>query len=201
MNHPRCFGIPSVFSFDSPVCSVCPINDDCRAAVLTALSGAGQTVAVRNLLTLHERAQAALKNKVGGIEGFVVKKPAKTLKTRRRSAPRIVLSVEQERSISTAPKKVGKVARTLLERGFTYNGTNPFNHTNRTYYTAFNKLMVGRITKKELRMALCEELGWGETSAYSEVSIIWSLFPILGVARHSDEGDTLEMINIDPSGE
>jgi hypothetical protein len=196
MTRPKCFGVPSVFSFTSPVCAICTLKTDCQDVSYSALKGATQTLQISNLINMHERARSGFFSSNVAQVGASSENVSKGLKTRR-SQQKKILSVAQEVTLSKAPKKVAKVARTLLEKGFEFQGANPFKPTNKTYFTAFERLKAGPATKKDIRMTLCSELSWGETSAYSEVSVIWSLFPILGIASQSEDGSTLSVIDVD----
>ena len=199
---PGCYGIPSVFSFKSEVCKVCQFNQQCRKVSFEKLKGVPENIHTRNLLRDHERVEAAFKSSEGYIDPFEGVKPRKTRLKRSEAIFKVELNAEQEEKLKTLPKKVAAVASALWRKGFSPIGKeNPFSESgNRPYYNAFEAMRAGKVTKKGLRMAFCERMGWSETSAYSEVSIVWSLFPVLGIAREDDDGQSLELIDIDYPG-
>lgn len=196
---PGCFGFPSIFSFKSAVCRSCPFINDCEKDVESRLKSRADDPKMKIALQAHQRARSGLSEVAVSDDVHSEEKPLKRAVMRPRKCERIELSEEQKRKIESAPKKVAKVASMFWSKGFSYDGSNPFNEVaNRTYHAAFKTLAAAKsMTKKELRMSLMNELNWSETSAYAEVSVVWSLFPLLGVSSLSDDGLRMDVIDIE----
>lgn len=176
VQRPGCFSAPSIFSFTSRVCNACPEFAPCQKGAESRLGALPDSPAVRTILAQHEgyrRSQAGLQ-------------PLPEVKGR---AP---LSEAQESLAASLPKKAGDYLRKLFARGLdvqiregAMTGVNPFRmNGQRPYHVAFEMLMRGSITKPALRAAYIEELGWGNAAAGPQVSLVWSLFPALGIADH-----------------
>lgn len=152
----RCFGVPSVFSFRSQVCSGCDHRSACQGAVRSALNDAPRTPAIVALIKQHDEAE------VGTTEGL--------------------------------PKKVitalAKLARGGVKEGLQRalnEGRNPFNpDKHRSYHGAFELLRAGGFSRGELCAYFMGELGWAKSAAQPEVSLVWKLFPALGIAEDAD---------------
>jgi len=196
---PGCFGFPSIFSFKSEVCSACSHNQECEREVESKLRSESDKPHVRVALKAHESARSAFSGAMSSGAQQTREKPLVGLVKRSRAAVKYVPTDEQEAALKNAPKKVARIAMTLWGRGFEYKGSNPFNVTlNKTFHAAFETIAkTGRVTKKELRMGIADLLNWSESSAYSEVSVVWSLFPILGITRESESGTELDLIDFE----
>jgi len=107
-----------------------------------------------------------------------------------RSKPALAFTEDQAAILAGLPKKAASYLVTLWKRGMperikvaALKGQNPFPEaTFRPAHVAYNLLMGGGFTKAALRTAFQECLGWGESSAYSQVSITWRVFCALGIA-------------------
>jgi len=172
-----CFGIPSIFSFESRVCGKCKEFVECQKESEITLRRLPEGKAIHRLLVLHEN----FRRKQGGLDPLPI------------VAQRAQLSPDQESVIRDLPKKTGAYLRKLMIRGkdveireAAHRGENPFEvEGHRPYHLAFDALLSGGFTKPYLRAAFIEGLGWSESASFSQVSIIWKLFPALGVAEES----------------
>ncbi len=119
-----------------------------------------------------------------------------------KKAVRYALTVGQLERISKLPKRVGEHLQKIwvrgLDRGITesvLNNTNPFSPDSaRPYHAAYNYIKRNKASKGGLANHLMDELGWKYNSAYSQVSMIWQIFPELGIAKI----DGIHMIAFNP---
>ena len=176
---PGCYGVPSIFSFNSPVCPGCMHFEGCKDSSRDALKrlpdSPGVRLALSRFVTVTEQEPMGRK-----------------LITRAARVPkRMPLTEDQLAKVAELPKKAGEYLRTLFSKGMdtkvveaAKNGENPFcKDKARPYHLAFDQLLEGGFTKGFLRVSLIETLGWSESSAFSQVSIIWNVFQALGVAQ------------------
>lgn len=99
------------------------------------------------------------------------------------------LTPEQEASIAALPKKAGAYLRTLLKRGIVAQirrcaraGVNPFPEAKyRPAHLAYELLMKGGFSKRDLRLAYAGTLGWKDSAAAPQVTIIWQVFQALEI--------------------
>ena len=186
---PGCFGIPSIFSFTSRVCGKCSHFQTCRVEAHAALKAAPIEI-VRHQLRAHEdycRAHSADSGEEKKIEFTRKVAPSKKV----RSLPKkIDLTDAQKAMLEALPAKVSGLLSRLMKRGVDTsvllaaqhgnNGFDPAKH--RSLHLALDMLLEGGITKPALRTAFVEKLGWAETSAFAECTLIWKVFPLLKLA-------------------
>jgi len=185
---PGCFGAPSVFSFNSRVCGKCGQSDECQKAAHAALLAAPVHL-VGNLLREHE--EYCRRKATTAPEGSVLATTLPAPVQKQRKAVRFPITDVQEELLRSLPKKVGDYLRKLMVRGIDREvleaagvGKNAFSVAkHRPYALALNMLFEGGMTKQMLRVAFCEELGWSDVASYPQVSMIWHLFPAMGLAE------------------
>lgn len=178
MKNPGCYGVPSVFSFTSRVCGGCGSFEGCQRQSHDTLKLLPSNPGVQAMLLKHE-------NHLRQKEGLSPLVP--------KSRQKNTITEEQEQQVRSLPKKVGDYLRKLFKRGEDIKirecagkGENPFTEEkSRPYRVAFEYLLDGGFTKRFLRTAFMEEMGWSEASAFSQVSIVWHVFVALGVAEES----------------
>lgn len=187
-----CYGIPSIFSFKSDVCEKCIEFTDCQKEAHSALTALREYPIATTMLKQHDEYVAR--------SGRVV--PSASSVNLLKSIPvqaqgkltRYALTEGQITRISSLPKKIGNFLEKVWVRGLDkqikediLNGKNPFNERNaRPYHAAYDLLISGRAHRSKLSSHLMEKLGWTYASAYSQVSMIWQIFPELGIAEVED---------------
>lgn len=190
MSNPGCFGVPSVFSFTSPICGKCGSFEACRSQAHAALLSHPQQWVVRSLLEKHNaychREDVVLPER----SEIETSRPAP--KVASKNAVRFALTPEQMLLLGSLPKKVAEYLKKLMVRGIDRQvleaagkGENAFTaEKHRPYRLALDMLFEGGITKPALRTAYCDKLGWSESAAFSQVSMIWHLFPAMRLAEN-----------------
>lgn len=186
---PSCFGVPSVFSFKCDVCSNCGHFTDCEESAYFALRSIAHRLPVEQALIEHERFRRAK----DGDEGVAAPDPLVIVEAqpRRARVARYDLTPDQERRLSKLPKKVADYLRKLFVRGLDVKiqmaaerGENPFDGGKFcTQQVAFDMLLCGGFTKRDLKAQFMDRLDWQESSAYSQVSLVWQVFIELDIAR------------------
>lgn len=185
---PGCYGAPSVFSFSSRVCGKCGHFDDCQSTVHAALKSA-PVYLVSKMLHEHD-AHCRMK---GGVapDGATLTTTLPAPARRCKKPVRLQLDQFQLDQLAALPKKVGDYLKKLMVRGIDKEvleaagkGKNAFTlDKHRPYALALDMLFEGGLTKPMLRTAYCERLGWSEVAAFPQVSMIWHLFPAMGLAK------------------
>lgn len=195
-NHPGCFGVPSVFSFTSPVCTGCASSQACRAASYQALLSMADSPFVGRFIAEHEAHNRQSSCQVEA----PAHRPDVTINA---PVPRVkgefVPTEDQMRALESLPKKAAAYMLRLLKKGYADRikeaarlGVNPFrNAPAKGAYVAYELLMQGRVSKSGLRAAFQERLGWTEGAAFSEVSMIWRVFCAMDIAQ--EEGEVLRV--------
>lgn len=187
MTKPGCFGVPSIYSFTSRVCGKCDHAAACQPVAHSALASAPLGVSIR-LLRQHEDHCAAVGGTLPVGATLIVSRVLPT--ARKAPALRLPLNEGQTALLKTLPKRSADYLKKLMVRGVdravlaaAKNGENGFTKTkHRPFHLALEKLLEGGITKGQLRVAYCEELGWSETSSFPQVTMIWNIFPAMGLA-------------------
>lgn len=184
-----CFGVPSVFSFKSKVCESCNEFTQCQKDSYSALIAIREYPISTVALTQHEEFRVRSGQVVADPLALELTKPIPA--STERKATRYALTTEQISRIATLPKKVGGFLEKLYVRGLdkqierdVAEGKNPFSLTNaRPYHAAYEVLSKGRVHRSKMSNELMEMLGWTYASSYSQVSMIWQIFPELGLAK------------------
>lgn len=183
MNALACYGVPSVFSFkEGSWCLGCEHFNECRVASWDALKETPLSSAVNAALIEHERFDAYKKATAAFKAGARITR-AKQLK--------LELSPAQTQMIGSQPAGVGKVLRLLYQQGMdaairkviaSHDLDLSGVKAHRSLLLALEILMRRGFTKKDLKCAFVNYLGWSERSAWSQASLTWTLLIALGVA-------------------
>lgn len=187
MIRPGCFGVPSVFSFTSRVCGKCEHHGNCQSQAHAALLGAPPRL-VGKLLEQHNEYRRAVDASTP--ESTTLNTTRPTPKTASKLAVRLPLSDAQLATLSGMTKRAAEYLKRLMVRGIDKEvltaaemGRNGFmSSKHRSLHLALERLLEGGLTKASLRLAYCEDLGWSETSAFSEVTLVWKIFQAMGLA-------------------
>lgn len=183
-----CYGAPSVFQHRSPTCSRCVsfarcgdlVRDnlalvegqvDASDIVLEYRNGAVKAGETQNLPAPAEHQSPLIERKT----------PARKVK--------YVLSETQQTICGALPKKAAKVLDTLIRNGkleamltAPKKGMNPFRGgTPNWLEVAFDALLSGGFSKKELKELLMTKLQWGETTAFPHVTKTVAILTAIGV--------------------
>lgn len=185
---PGCFGVPAVFSFTSRVCAKCERFNQCQVEAHSSLLAAPVTI-VGKVLEQHNRYCHANGLSVPNVGNVLITSMPTVRPTR--SPTRLEITAEQQATIDALPKKTGDYLRKLIVRGVdkevldaAERGENAFTMTkHRPYRVALDMLLEGGITKPALRVAYCDQLGWSKPAAFSQVSMVWGLFPAMRLAE------------------
>lgn len=191
-----CFGIPSVFSFGSKTCSVCPDFGRCRRAAHDELKAVEESPAIRAALIAHERhAPTGAPEIPPTPEGKPV--PEKGTRARISRAKRVSyeLTEHQRGIVASIPRRAGELVAKLFRRGHEAEirlalraGKAPLAGEScyRSLKVALAHLRDG-YTRQGLRSFFMDELGWSYTSAWNEVSLMWSALPAIGVGMQKGD--------------
>lgn len=170
-----CHGDASVFSFASVTCTGCVSFDSCVSSTHDSLLQLNLGAPAKPMLERHVRFVAYKKDKA--MRGSVL--------TGKRA-----LTDDEERIAKTLPSKVASQYRRIVSEGFVprmkeglAKGLNPFDRNGYKYLSvAFDALLAGGFTKRELRLNYMGSCGWSEGTAFSAVNMAWHLFSSCGVA-------------------
>lgn len=184
-----CFGIPSILSFKSKVCGSCVEFADCQKDAYIALNAIREYPIATTMLKQHEEYRIA-----SGQTEVVLADVNLTKQVplpNKRLVTRYALTTQQLERIALLPKKIGNFLEKVWVRGLDKHihsdivkGINPFNENKaRAYHKAFEILNQGRAHRSKMSNELMNQLGWTYASAYSQVSMIWQIFPELGIAK------------------
>lgn len=99
------------------------------------------------------------------------------------------------------PKNVASAIRAVLNRTpqdeliqCALDRKNPFGEFSQpSQFMTFNLLLTLHVTKSELRKQISGQMGWSDSSAASQASILWRSFLELGLA--TEEGGRLRLIS------
>lgn len=184
-----CFGVPSIFSFKSKVCGDCNSFDCCQKESYSALLSIREYPIATTMLCQHVEHRIKTGQAHNEPIALDINKPIPTHS--KVKAVRYALTAEQIERIAGMPKKIGDYLSKIWVRGLDKriatdiaSGRNPFSLTNaRPYHTAFEILRRGKAHRSHMSNELMDVLGWTYASAYSQVSMIWQIFPELGIAE------------------
>jgi hypothetical protein len=188
-NRIACFGIPSIFSFKSKVCEGCGEFEECQDKSYSALLAIREYPIATTMLSQHVEYRVRTGRAIGDPVALDITKPIPTHS--KTTLVRYALTEERVARVSAVPKKIGQFLEKVWSRGIDLqinadiaNGTNPFSLLNaRPYHVAFEALQRGRAHRSHMAAQLQDKLGWTYASAYSQVSMIWQIFPELGIAK------------------
>jgi hypothetical protein len=174
LNKPNCFGIPSIFNFQSTVCTGCSSFKGCQESSYKSLMQVQDLSIVASEIAQHESYRR-------GLEVVPVKVTKK----------HFALTAEQLDVIDNTPNKVGTYLKSIWVRGGQLEmhrkvgfGDNPFDvNKARANYLAYELMSNKKVCRMDLCLAFMTELGWTKASAYSQVSMIWKIFPALEIAE------------------
>lgn len=199
MNKPGCFAAASVFAHDSEICKKCQVFEDCSAESFKTLEAIKSLVNVSDLMKRHDAAKRAARHCVTGN----AETPAEASNA---AAPQIdrpvtrvtkvervsyAVPVEHELVIAKLPVKPQKQARSLCAEGLIdkikeglQEGRNALSESKPRFLSvAVDRLLAGGFSKRDLRESFERELGWGESTASSHVSITLPIFVGFGIAQ------------------
>mgnify|MGYP000415605933 CR=1 FL=1 len=195
-----CFGVPSVFSFKSAHCGRCQSFEECRKSSYEELKSAAlDSDVVRFALIEHER----IEHDVGAPanRSWATLTVASAVKPHCRSyalkRPRYGLTDAQARIVATVPKnaairlvKLFKSGDDVLVRRALLRGDRHFTEISNQRSLVLCLRTLSRellVTRRTLKAGFMSELGWANTSAQSETTIMWNVLPGLGVAYREGE--------------
>lgn len=184
-----CYGVPSVFSFKSKVCAGCGNFDDCQKESYSALLSIREYPIATVMLSQHVEHRMQTGQAQNEPTALNINKPIPTHS--KAKVVRYALTAEQIERIAEMPKKIGNFLSKIWVRGLDKQiaeditlGKNPFSLTNaRPYHTAFEIIRRGKTHRSRMSNELMDVLGWTYASSYSQVSMIWQIFPELGIAK------------------
>ena len=189
-NKVACFGVPSIFSFKSKVCGNCGEFNECQKQSYSALQEIREYPISTSLLNQHEDFRIQSGQVAKGSATLQLSKDVPSSSKKR--ATRYALTTEQLARIEELPKKIGNFLEKVWVRGLDRqinidieDNKNPFDANKaRAYHMAYEVLCQGRAHRSKMSSELMNALGWTYASAYSQVSMIWQIFPELGIATH-----------------
>lgn len=184
-----CYGIPSIFSFKSAVCGGCKEFAGCQGESYSALLAIREFPIATTMLSQHIEHRIQTGQAQNEPTALDINKPIPSHSKAKKV--RYALTAEQIGHIAELPKKIGEFLSKIWVRGLDKKitediaeGKNPFSLTNaRPYYTAYEILRKGKAHRSHMSNELMEVLGWTYASSYSQVSMIWQIFPELGIAE------------------
>lgn len=186
-----CFGIPTVFSFSSKTCSVCSDFGACRRLAHDALIEAPATAEITHALVEFEReVVASVPVPKAKTEVAPVAPASAGTHYTRRGNRHLELTDDQKNIVRSIPMKAGDMLEKIFRRGHDAEirialkrGETPLTDVKgyRSLKLALSKLSKG-IDRQGLRACFEQELGWGYSSAWNEVSLLWTVLPAMGVA-------------------
>lgn len=197
-NAPGCFAAASVFAHDSEVCRKCQVFDGCAAESLKTLEAIKSLVNVSDLLRRHDAAKRSARqhNTVvaeGSGEVPNAASPISKPVTRVTKVERVTYAVpvEHELILASLPVKPQDQARRMCAEGLIdkikeglLEGRNALSESKpRFLCLAVDRLLAGGFSKRDLRESFQNELGWGESTASSHVSITLPIFVGFGIAQ------------------
>lgn len=169
---PGCFGSPTAYNPELPDCQTCEFVDLCgleaakaRDRLLRDLGLSEEVLATR---TVSKPKPAPKRPPVAGPSKPVEKKaePAAPIPGVSKKGGELVRAIQREVS------DLGALLRA---------GENPFvNRTPRYMGVVCDMLLAGGFTKRELRLAFIDRLGWSDGTASAHVSIVVSALPAIG---------------------
>jgi len=182
-----CYGALSVFQHGSPTCGRCANFVACGEAVRETLTLVGAQV---------DASDFALEYRNGAIKAGEMPEPPPAeqqspLVERKTPARKVkyVLSEEQQVICEGLPKKAARVLDTLIRNGkleamqeAPKKGMNPFRDAAPNWLeVAYDALLAGGFSKKELKELLMTKLQWGETTAFPHVTKTVAILTSIGV--------------------
>lgn len=179
MRNRSCHGDPSVFSFSSLTCTSCPSFDSCVSSTHNSLLQMNVGAPVTLLLERHVRFDAYKSDKVARASVITGKR---------------AITQDEEVTAKRLPVKTASQYRRLVTEGFIplmkqglAQQRNPFKVDGYKYLNvAFDALLAGGFSKKDLRLVYMDSCTWSEGTAFSAVSMIWHLFVVCGIAEENE---------------
>lgn len=168
----------------------CTNNDACASAVLGNLPIIGAQVDASDFAVAHrnDMVEAGIPDPItvpGEPQTPVIERKAPSRKVK------YVLTEGQRQLCDALPKKAAKVLDTLIRNGkleamlaLPKRGMNPFRGgTPNWMEVAFDALLAGGFSKKELKELLMSRLEWGETTAFPHVTKVVAILTAINVIR------------------
>lgn len=189
---PNCFGLPSIYHQRSEHCAKCPHHDRCEEVAYARLLALSERIEVGDALARYQdRSGAELRR-----PKFKVRLALTAIPERRARRERVSLELTaaDHALIAGLPTKVAEKVQVLMKRGndrvaraALAHGRNPFPADGAKYlHVACERLLAGGFTRAELRVEFMRRLAWKESTAFSHVSSVVSMFPALGFAHEQD---------------
>lgn len=200
-----CHGIPSIFSFTNARCGSCSQSQSCQHASYETLLSVSDCSTFSIVIAQHEKHRRSLaweEVRLAMPHKARVSNQPKRVNAKQKSV-RLELDEHQTMLVESLPSKAGRLLAKFLKKGMdvkirsdAFRSENPFLLSkHRSLHFCFEEAMKsGGSSKGELKVALMTNLGWSEASAFSEVSIVWKLFPALGIAS-TEHG----ILNVSPN--
>lgn len=183
----NCFGVPSIFSFESETCKRCSGKSDCQRECYAKLKSVADTNLVKHLLSLHQQyAPEEVQAKP-----ITVSRPAPKAGNQQKRE----LTEREAKIIESLPAKVGKTLRTIwtnsddiaMNAAFE-RGENPFDkERSNALHAVYEVIGSQKISRPNVVKSLMTDHGWTYASAQSYVSMALQLFVALGYAER--DGD------------
>lgn len=193
---PACFAAASVFAHDSEVCRRCQAFGSCADASLQTLEKIKGIINVQDLLKRHEKARKASQTaKPTQATPTCSPLPQKQVERKTQVAQvKFDISVNDDEVIATLPTKPKALAISLCKAGLIdkarkelASGINPFAERGPGFLrVAFSLLIKQGFTRKALREALQDQLGWTESTAMSHASIAVALLAAFNITQEID---------------
>jgi len=188
---PACFAAASVFSHDSTVCRGCHQFENCATASLRTLEAIKGVINVEDLIRRHEKAKRATAKAVA--PSLAANKPLPAKVERKTQMVKVQFEVDKKEGdvIATLPVKPQEIAIRLckegklneIRKGLDENRNALAESGPQFLRVAVDHLLAGGFTRKELREAFKAELGWGDSTAASHVSMTLALFRSFRIAQ------------------
>lgn len=196
---PRCFGLPSSYHQGTKTCRGCPERTECESVSYDRLHGlkssgfdAGDDVLAR----FQDRSLAGFRPHRQIEIHLTVKPPTRQVKAEKYEN---ALTQEDITALQSVPYTVAeKVQRMMssnqdrIARAALKEGRNPFPiDGSRHLHVACDALLQGGFTKRGLRQRFMDQLGWGENTAFSHVSLVVSMFLLFKFVKQENDNFVL----------
>jgi hypothetical protein len=169
-----CFGMPSMYRADKPICRGCSFHADCGPVALGRAKAINAKVDVSDVI-------GAISDRDSVVTPVFVQLDS-TKEDLARVAPKAKvthdLTIADKIKINRLPKKVAEKLKRLLEsnadklaRESFKMGRNPFPiEGSKQLHVACELLLRGGFSREELRQGYIDKLGWSETTAFPSVT-------------------------------
>ena len=209
-NAPACFAAASVFAHDSTVCKACPVFAECAEASLKTLEAIRGVINVEDLIRRHAKARMKAINveevaaeerepePTGPLMQPVETKPVE----RKTAAVKVSFDVSPDDSallFKISNVNAREVAYTIVKthgiegiKSALREGRNPYAESGPSFLrVTLQMLLEGGFTKGSLRKRMEVELGWGESTAASQVGQAVGILVAFKIAHEKSSVFTL----------